>query len=185
MCPPGLLSYLGKGSAAITKGPRQSGKWKLASLMLGLEADSPGVVQEAPVPVAVSSQRSCLVHMGRTELQPQSSHSQQQDRGRRRKGLLLSRRTYSRSCANRFPSRPGGRVWSYEQLRCRWELYSHGWPHDQLKVGALRNGQGYREPPGHLSPTPSNVPSHHLTTLDPKVMFYERLSVRQIALSNS
>ena len=46
-------------------GPQQSGKQKLASVMLGLEADSPELVQEASVPDALSTQRSCLVHTGR------------------------------------------------------------------------------------------------------------------------
>lgn len=44
--------------------------------------------------------------------------------------------------------------------------------------GALGSGQGYWEPPGPLGPAPSSAPSHLLTTLNPKVMLYERLSIK-------
>ena len=53
--------------AAGTKAPQQRGRWKLAPLTLGPEADSPGRVQEAPVPNAFSSQSRRLVPARRTE----------------------------------------------------------------------------------------------------------------------
>ena len=65
--PLALPSCLAQGSAAGTKAPQQRGRWKLAPLTLGPEADSPGRVQEAPVPNALSSQSRLLVPARRTE----------------------------------------------------------------------------------------------------------------------
>ena len=127
----------------------------------------------------------------RTELQPQSSCSWQQDRGRiRKKGLLLSPRKYPRSHTNCFPSHPGGRARLHTQPSCRggWELYSLGWPHAQLEVRcsvALRSGQCYWEARGPLCHNPLNVSSYRPTTAYLEFMFYEKLSIRQIALCSS
>ena len=79
------------------------------------------IVQEAPLPDALSSQTSCPCPHG----PGWSARSQQQDRGRSRKGLILSARKQPRS-TNHFPSHPGERDWVHNQLNCRgrWELWS-------------------------------------------------------------
>lgn len=84
--PLALPSCLGQGSAAGTKAPQLRGRWKLAPLTLGPEVDSPGQVQEAPVPDTLSSKGGAS--------SPRAGQREKEE------DLLLSPRADSRACAN-------------------------------------------------------------------------------------
>ena len=90
---PGTALLLRTRLREVTKAPQLTGRWKLAPLMLGPEADSPGSDQEAPVPDALSSQRRCLVHTG-------GQASELPFPGAGQRGLLLSPRADSSAYAN-------------------------------------------------------------------------------------
>lgn len=138
--------------------PHKNRRQKLASLScLGLEADSPGLAWQGCSRKllsldALSSQRHCP-HPGRTQarmdLQPQSSRSHQQDRGRsREKSLPLPPRKYPRSHANCFPFHSGGRAQSHNQPSCRggWALLQYWVAMCPAKIWGFQITQFLSEP---------------------------------------
>lgn len=182
------------GSSCWNKGPRQSGAQRGPSPALSLEAHgwrwSGRAAREAPVPVALSSQRSrprpcgqdrapaselVLPATGQREMQIEEPASLSWE--------------ISGSRTSHFPSRPEGALGSMPSpLQRRLGTLCPGWPHAQPGVRgsvALGGGRCHWEPPGTVCHTLVNVSSHHPTTPHPEFLFCEKWSISPVALSNS
>lgn len=192
--PPRWPSWSGQGPAAGTKAHGRLAHRAGPSPTLSLEAHgwrwSGRAAREAPVPVALSSQRSrprpcgqdrapaselVLPAMGQREMQIEEPPSLSWE--------------ISGSCTSHFPSRPEGALGSMPSpLPRRLGTLCPGWPHSQLGVRgsvALGGGRCHWEPPGTVCHTHGNVFSHHPTTPHPEFLFCEKWSISPVALSNS